>query len=144
MEHVEVINGEIFTDDRGQISSLNSFHFEGVKRCYFLHHPDTDVIRGWNGHEFERKWFCCIRGKFTLGLVRINDWKNPSPSLVPEIFLLSDSVSRIICVPAGYANWIKAGVPDSILLVLSDKLLSEATEGNWRYDKSMWMKPTGY
>ena len=44
MSKVQVIEGEIFTDYRGLISSLNDFDFEGVERFYFIHHPDADVV----------------------------------------------------------------------------------------------------
>jgi len=144
MSKIKVVEGEIFRDARGQISSLNNFHFEGVKRCYIIHHPDTSVVRGWNGHQFEKKWFYCIKGSFIVALVEVDNWENPSPDLVPEIFELSDNDSKIICVPEGYANCIKAHEKDSILLVLSGKILEEALKDSWRYDKDMWVDWSKY
>lgn len=141
---IEVIEGEIFKDERGQISSLNNFRFEGVNRFYFIHHPDVKVIRGWHGHQQERKWFCCIKGSFTLGLVKIDDWQNPGPDLIPEIFHLKENQNKIICVPEGYANCIKAGHPDSIMLVYSGKLLDDAVKDSWRYDKVLWVDWSKY
>ena len=47
--------------------------------------------------------------------------------------------SKIICIPEGYANGIQANEPDSILMVFSNKILSEAVNDSWRYDKAMWM-----
>ena len=104
MSKVQVVEGEIFRDERGQISSLNAFRFPGVERCYFIHHPDISVVRGWHGHQFEKKWFYCVKGSFTVALVEVDDWENPSPDLEAEIFELSESDSKIICVPEGYAN----------------------------------------
>ncbi|MEG1580881.1 MAG: WxcM-like domain-containing protein [Bacteroidaceae bacterium] len=141
---IEVVAGEIFRDQRGQISSLNNFDFEEVRRCYILHHPDVSVVRGWHAHQQERKWFYCTKGAFTLALVKIDDWDNPSTELVPEIFQLSAEKSEIVCVPAGYANGIKALTPDSILTVYSDKLLSEALHDSWRYVPSKWMDWSKY
>ena len=86
----------------------------------------------------------CVKGKFTLGLVEIDNWENPSRDLKPQVFRLSDEKSEIVCVPEGYANWIKASVPDSVLLVFSGKTLSEAYSDSWRYDKFWWMKPEDY
>lgn len=57
MKKVKVVEGEIFTDYRGLISSLNGFDFEGVERFYFIHHPDERVVRGWHAHQFKKKWF---------------------------------------------------------------------------------------
>ena len=139
MSEIKVIEGEIFRDARGQISSLNNFHFEGVKRAYFIHHPDVSVVRGWHAHQHERKWFYCLSGKFSVALVKIDDWNNPSASLNAEIYHLDDTVSRLVCVPVGYANCLKAHTPNAIMLVLSDKTLEEAADDSWRYDKSMWV-----
>lgn len=144
LNEVEVIEGEIFNDHRGQISSLNNFRIDGVERCYFIHHPDASVVRAWHAHQFEKKWFYCIKGSFTLALVEVDNWDNPSPDLKPQIFELSDEKSQIVCVPEGYANGIKAKLADSILLVYSGKILSEALKDSWRYDHSMWVDWSKY
>ena len=139
MADVKVIDGEIFRDERGQISSLNAFRFPGVERFYFIHHPDTSVIRGWHGHKHEKKWFYCVKGAFTVGLVEIDNWESPSPDLKAQKYHLTEQESRIICVPEGYANCIKASVPGSILLVFSGKTLPEAYSDSWRYDNKLWI-----
>ena len=139
MADVKIIDGEIFRDQRGQISSLNAFRFPGVERFYFIHHPDTSVIRGWHGHKFEKKWFYCVKGAFTVGLVEIDDWENPSPELKAQKYHLTEQESKIICVPEGYANCIKASIPGSILLVFSGKTLPEAYSDSWRYDNKLWI-----
>ena len=144
MAQVTTIQGEIFRDHRGQISSLNDFYFEGVERFYFIHHPDADVIRGWHGHRFEQKWFYCVKGAFTLALVEIDDWDNPSPDLQAQMFSLSEGDSRIVCVPAGYANCLKASQPDSVLLVFSGKRYPEALSDSWRYEASRWVDWSKY
>ena len=139
MADVKIIDGEIFRDQRGQISSLNAFRFPGVERFYFIHHPDTSVIRGWHGHQHEKKWFYCVKGAFTVGLVEIDDWENPSPELKAQKYHLTEQESKIICVPEGYANCIKASIPGSILLVFSGKTLPEAYSDSWRYDSKHWI-----
>lgn len=144
MSEIKVIQGEIFNDHRGQISSLNSFHFEGVRRCYIIHHPDESVVRGWHGHQFERKWFYCVKGEVTIALVKIDDWERPSTTLKAEIYHLTDKDSKLLCVPAGYANCLKAHIAGTIIQVLSDKTLDEAIDDSWRYDKDMWVDWTQY
>ena len=139
MAEIKVIDGEIFRDYRGVITSLNDFRFSGVERVYFIHHPDTSVVRGWHGHKFEKKWFYCVKGAFTLAFVEPDDWENPSQNLIPQVFHLDQSISRILCVPEGFANCLKATEPDSVLMVFSGKILEEALEDSWRYDSSMWM-----
>ncbi len=139
MADVKIVDGEIFRDQRGQISSLNAFRFPGVERFYFIHHPDTSVIRGWHGHQHEKKWFYCVKGAFTIGLVEIDDWEHPSPDLKAQKYHLTEQESRIICVPEGYANCIKASIPGSVLLVFSGKTLPEAYSDSWRYDNKLWI-----
>ena len=139
MSDIKVIQGEIFKDHRGQISSLNDFHFEGVRRTYIIHHPDVNVIRGWHAHQYERKWFYCLKGKFSVALVKIDDWNHPSENLDAEVFDLTDEDSKIVCVPAGYANCLKAHEPGSIMQVFSDKILEEALGDSWRYDANLWV-----
>lgn len=140
MSGIKVIQGEIFRDERGQISSLNEFHFDGVRRTYIIHHPDSSVVRGWHAHQHERKWFYCIKGKFSVALVKIDNWDSPSANLKAEVFHLDADDSKIVCVPAGYANCLKAMEDDSIMQVFSDKTLKEALGDSWRYDKELWHK----
>lgn len=141
---VTVVEGEIFNDHRGVITSLNGFRFDGVERTYFIHHPDVGVIRGWHAHQYEKKWFYCVKGSFTLALVEVDNWEAPSVDLEAQIFSLSDQKSEIICVPEGYANCIKAAERDSILMVFSGKILEEALKDSWRYDSSMWVDWSKY
>ena len=143
-DKITVIEGEIFNDYRGRISSLNSFHFDGIKRSYIIKHSDTSIIRGWHAHQFERKWFYCPKGSFTLALVKVDNWESPSVNLKAEIFSLTENESRLVCVPAGYANCLKANEPNSIMIVYSDKILSEALGDSWRYDKDMWVDWSKY
>lgn len=139
MDEIHVIQGEIFTDYRGKISSLNNFHFDGVRRAYLIHHPDASIVRGWHAHKFERKWFYCVKGHFSVALVKVDNWESPSKDLKAEIFHLSEDDSKIVCVPKGYANCLKAKTEDAVMLVLSDKILPDAYSDSWRYDSSMWV-----
>ena len=120
-EPIKVIQGEIFNDYRGTIHSMNTFSFEGVERYYFIRNVDTGLVRGWHGHQFERKWFQC-----------------PSKSLRQEIYRISERKSEIICVPAGYANCLRAEEPGSVLMVLSGKRYPECLEDSWRYPADYW------
>ena len=144
MSEIKIIEGEVFRDERGRINSLNDFHFDGVRRCYFICHPDPSVVRGWHGHQHERKWFSCVKGDFTLACVKIDDWEHPSPELKPEIFRLSDERSCLVCVPEGYANCLKTTTAGSIMAVFSDKILPDAFQDSWRYDKNLWVDWSKY
>ena len=134
-----IIKGGTFSDERGQIRFVNDFHFNDVKRFYFIKHPNTDFIRAWQGHQFEKKYFYSISGSFVLACVKIDDFKNPSINLVPEYHILSSATSEIISIPKGYANGLKALEPNSELLVFSDLNLEESLIENIRFPADWWM-----
>lgn len=144
MSYIKIVEGGISTDERGAISHVNSFDISDVKRFYVIHQNDPSVIRGWHGHQFEKKYFYALKGSFTMALVRIDNWENPSTNLIPEIFTISSQQSEVLCVPEGYASGIKANEPDSILMVYSNKLLTEAINDSWRYDKNLWLDWSKY
>lgn len=140
MSDIKVIEGGIFTDHRGKLSHVNNLDMSEVERFYIIQHDNTEVIRAWHAHQYEKKWFYCIKGSFTGAFVKIDNWENPSNNLIPEIFELTEKKSEVICIPEGYANGFKANEPDSILLVFSNKTLDVAVHDSWRYDASLWMK----
>lgn len=139
MSEIKIIEGGIFTDSRGRISHVNALDMSEVARFYAIHHSDTSVVRAWHAHQKEKKWFYVLKGAFTGAFVKIDNWEQPSLDLKPEVFHLSAETSRVVCVPEGYANGFKAEEPDSILLVFSNKILSEAVNDSWRYDSHLWM-----
>ncbi|OUP07920.1 dTDP-6-deoxy-3,4-keto-hexulose isomerase [Mediterranea sp. An20] len=139
MSEIKIIEGGIFTDSRGRISHVNDLDMSEVARFYAIYHSDTSVVRAWHAHQKEKKWFYVLKGAFTSAFVKIDNWEQPSLDLKPEVFHLSAETSRVVCVPEGYANGFKAEEPDSILLVFSNKILSEAVNDSWRYDSHLWM-----
>ena len=143
MADIRMVEGGIFVDDRGQISHVNSLDKSEIERFYVIHQSDTSVIRAWHAHQFEKKWFYAVKGSFTTAFVKIDNWEKPSPDLVPKVYQLTAADSRILYVPEGYANGIKANEPGSVLLVYSNKKLTVALNDSWRYDKYMWMDWNG-
>lgn len=139
MSEIKIIEGGIFTDYRGRISHVNDLDMSEVYRFYAIHHSDTSVVRAWHAHQKEKKWFYVLKGTFIGAFVKIDNWEQPSLDLKPEVFHLSAEKSRVVCVPEGYANGFKAEEPDSILLVFSNKILSEAVKDSWRYEPHLWM-----
>ena len=139
MSGIKIIQGGISVDYRGQISHVNDLDMSEVARFYIIQNKDTSVIRAWHAHQYEKKWFYAVKGSFTAAFVKIDNWENPSVDLRPEVYHLSANDSKILCIPEGYANGLKAEEPDSILMVFSNKILSEAVHDSWRYDKHLWM-----
>lgn len=138
MDEVKIIKGEVFSDARGNINSLNSFRYEGIRRSYFITHHSTDVVRGWNAHQVERKWFCCLKGGFDLALVKLDSWDNPSETLKPEVYDLKASEMEMVAVPGGYASAMRATEPESVLMVLSDTAYPSPAEDSKKFPLTMW------
>lgn len=139
MQLPEVIKGEIFCDARGRIASVNGFNFSDVKRMYVVHHPSVEVVRGWNGHQFERKWFFCSAGAFQVALVAIDDWPHPSDELVPNVYTLHEGESELLCVPGGYASCLKAVKPGSTMVIFSDRTVEESMMDSYKFDSHRWI-----
>ncbi|MBE6380223.1 MAG: dTDP-6-deoxy-3,4-keto-hexulose isomerase [Lentisphaerae bacterium] len=139
MKAVEIITGGIFTDHRGKLTSLNDFRFDEVKRVYFLTHPDTSVVRGWNGHKREKKFFCCVKGAFALAVTEIADWEKPDAAAPAQIINLNENTSQIVCVSPGCANAMKALEPDSVMMVFSSNTLEDAAGDNYKFAADLWV-----
>lgn len=137
-EKIQIIKGNQHTDARGILSFINDFDMSAVKRMYTINHPSITIVRAWQGHKIESKYFKCIRGRFLIAAVAIDDWDNPSRKLTPKTFILKADDTEVLYIPKGYANGIKAIDEDSELLVFSDLDLETAKTDNYRYDCGLW------
>ena len=132
------IKGGIHRDHRGTLRFINGFQLERIKRFYVIKNDNTNTIRAWQGHRLETKYFYCIAGSFTIHLVLIDDWMNPSYDLPVFNYELNEETSEILVVPPGYANGIKSVKKNSQLLVYSDKTLEESGKDDYRFALNYW------
>lgn len=143
-EKPTIIKGGTFTDNRGSMRFVNGFHFKDVKRFYFIKHLDISIIRAWQGHQVEKKYFYPISGSFVVAWVKIDDFYNPSKYLKAEYHILSATDSEIISVPKGYANGLKALEPNSEIMILSDMHLEESVNEKIRFPADWWLDWTAF
>ena len=134
----KIIQGGIFSDHRGTITYVNDFDFKTIERFYTISNSEENPIRAWHGHKLDAKKFYCISGSFKIHFVKIDDWKNPSKDLAIETIIASVSDSKIIHIPAGYANAIESLEKDSKLISFSTLPLSKVSEDDVRYDLNYW------
>lgn len=132
------IKGGSFEDERGRLSFVNDFDMSQVKRVYFTEHFSEDVIRAWQAHKIEQRWFLCVQGGFTIKLVCVDDFDHPSADLTVHEFSINENEPQIVHVPEGYANGIQATEPNSKLMIFSDYLFGENPDDQVRFDKNMW------
>ena len=125
-------------DSRGTIAFANDFDLSPIKRFYLITHPDTTIIRAWQGHKIERKWFYCTKGAFEIKVVQIDNWDNPSKELSIKNHILSSDKSHVLAVEKNCCTGIRALEKEASLLVFSDKTLEEAKGDDFRFDKNYW------
>ncbi len=134
----QLIKGGAFKDERGGLRYFNEFDMQPVKRFYVITHPDEKIVRAWQGHQKETKWFLVTKGGFQFVLLQPDNWVNPSAKQKLEHFTIHAEDSSVLHVPAGYINGFKASVPDSELIVFSDFGLEDSKQDDFRYDSSLW------
>lgn len=127
-----------FSDHRGELIFNNNFDLKLLRRFIVFYHPNTNVIRAWQGHKFEEKWFLVIQGAFVINCVEIDDWHKPSITLIPQTFVLNRSSKSLLHIPKGYANGFKAIEENSIILMFSNATLKESQADDFRYEKDLW------
>lgn len=133
-----IIKGSQHIDDRGILSFINDFDMSSIKRMYTISHPSTSIIRAWQGHKVEKKYFKCVKGSFLVSLIKIDDWKNPSYNLKPVNFILDSKKTEILSIPCGYANGFKALEENSQLVVYSNLNLDDAKDDQYKFDEKLW------
>lgn len=131
-----IINGGSHTDQRGTIAFVNDFHFEGVDRFYTIHHPTTTIIRAWQGHVQESKYYYPIKGSWLIAWVKM-DFTLPEAEWKAEHIILKAADNKMIFLPPGYANGFRALEPDSIITGFS--VPGKEEEKLLRWESGKWL-----
>lgn len=130
---INFIAGGIAKDYRGQIKFVNDFDMSLVKRFYIIKNSDTELVRGWRAHQIEQRWFYVLSGSFSVDIVRIDNWENPSLDLAVEKKIISSIDLQILHVPSGYGTAFRALEPNSELLVYADYGIENASNDDHTY-----------
>ena len=128
----------LFEDYRGKLFHNNSFDMTDIKRQYIIETSDTMSLRGWQGHQIERKWFFCIRGQFKVHVVAVQDFKNPDMETNPDSFVLDAAQPRLLSVNQGSATALRALQDNSSLLVFSDMTVENSKQDDYRFNIDTW------
>ncbi len=128
-----LIKGNAHCDVRGNLLYNNIFDSSAVKRMYVIQNNSLDIIRGWQGHQIEQRWFSAVHGSFCIQLMKIDNWELPSKQLFCEEFIISNKTLDVLHVPKGYVSCIQAMEEGSILLVMADYLMGEIAD-EYRFD----------
>lgn len=134
----KIITGGNFTDHRGTVSYVNDFSFNGIERFYIISNSDAHPVRAWQGHKLDSKNFYCLSGSFRIHYVKIDDWEHPSKDLTIETVTLLASESKMLHIPAGYANAIESLESHSKLVSFSTLPLHNVSDDDVRYEANYW------
>lgn len=138
MTEVRLIEGNLFTDDRGQLSCVNDFNFGGVKRFYMVSNHRAGFVRAWHAHRREAKYVTVVQGTAVVGAVKIDDWDNPSKDADVHRYVLSCSKPSVLYIPKGYANGFMSLTADTKVMFFSLSGLEESRGDDVRYDARYW------
>lgn len=138
MFHPAIIQGGDFHDARGTMRFVNGFDMSQIKRMYIIEHPDITIVRAWQAHQREQKWFFVLEGMFHIQTVQPDDWITPSKTLHIQSWSLTASENKILHIPSGFANGFRALERNSKLLIFSDFDMDQAATDNFRFDKDYW------
>lgn len=133
-----LIPGSAIYDERGSITFCNDFDMAQVRRMYLIAPASTKVIRAWQGHRKEEKWFYCLSGAFEIKLIEVDNFDNPTSTSPVQSFLLNQNQPQVLHIPGGFASGIKAVSEDSKLMVYSNFTVDESMQDNFRYTIDTW------
>lgn len=133
----QIINGGSHTNHRGTISFVNDFKFDGVNRFYSIHHPDTSIVRAWQGHTQESKYYYPVNGSWIIAWVKM-EFDKPEEEWKVEYVKMYSKDSNLIFLPPGYANGFKALEEDSVIIGFSAPGVEEEKE-ILRWDADRWL-----
>lgn len=133
-----LIEGGISIDDRGEVSFVNGFSFNGIKRFYQVTNHEAGLVRAWHAHKKEDKYVFVSAGAAIVGAVKIDNWEKPSVNLRVNRFILSAHKTAILHIPSGYANGFKTLRPHTRLIFFSTSTVEESLNDDFRYDSRFW------
>lgn len=141
MDKPKLFDGGIAPDDRGFLSFVNTFNFEGVRRFYMVENHEQGFIRAWHGHRKEGKYVFVVSGTALVATVPVGLEDNPS--VVAELndvkkFVLSSRKPQILWIPPGYYNGFKTLEKDTKVIFFSTSTLEESKEDDIRRPYDQW------
>ena len=119
-----LIEGNIHIDERGIVRFVNDFDMSKVARMYCIE-PKMGVVRAWQGHKLEKKWFYVAKGSFLIKTVEMD-------SLNKVEYLLSSTESIVLEIGGGYYNGFETLEKGSVLMVFSDFSMEDSKNDDFR------------
>ena len=135
---IHIFNGGLSVDDRGEVTFINDFNFESVKRFYMVSNHKAGFVRAWHAHKREAKYVTAVTGAAIVGAVKIDDWDKPSVDLPVGRYVISSNKPQVLYIPPGYANGFMSLTSDLKLIFFSTAKLDESANDDIRFDARYW------
>jgi len=132
------IEGSTFSDTRGKMKFFNTFDMTQIVRFYEISPASKEIIRGWQGHYKEKKWFYCHTGGFVINTVNITAKDTSINNRIPQRFVLKENSPVILEVPERSATAFKSLEDGSKLMVFSNFTLEESMKDDIRFPLETW------
>jgi len=133
-----LLEGGLSIDDRGSVAFVNSFDFEGVRRCYIVSNHASGFVRAWHAHRREAKYVMVLTGAAVVAAVRIDDWVLPARDAMVHRFVLSAEKPAVLVIPPGHANGFMSLTEGTRLAFFSTSTVDESREDDVRFDAHYW------
>jgi dTDP-4-dehydrorhamnose 3,5-epimerase len=136
-EAPRLISGDIAVDDRGSVSFVNGFPFDGVARFYRVQNHSTTTIRAWHGHKAEGKYVYVVTGSAIVGAVPFGADTPPGEQQVHR-YVLSAAKPAVLYIPPGFANGFRPLEPNTVILFFSTRTLEQSKGDDYRFPADHW------
>jgi dTDP-4-dehydrorhamnose 3,5-epimerase len=134
-----LLQAAAFYDQRGVLCAWAAFNLKSIVRMYAIEPANTNIIRAWQGHFKERKWFYAASGSFEVQTIPINSSGKPDTDQRRK-WMLNAADSPVLAIPGGFLNGFRALEESSRLMVFSDLDLeaSKADDIRFSLDEIPW------
>lgn len=132
-----VYEGGKAVDDRGILTFVNDFDFDGVQRFYTVTNFQNHFVRAWHGHLKEDKYVTVIKGAAIIAAFKfpIPEDYNTWPV---ERTVLSAEKPSVVFISRGHANGFMNLLPDTQLMFFSTSTVEESKGDDYRFDASLF------
>ena len=120
-----IIKGDFYKDNRGILRFNNNFDTSIIKRIYIIENKNSNLIRAWQGHQIEKRWYTVVDGIFKIQLIKIDNWNCPSKKNYIQNFIIDSNSLDVLYIPGGYVSSIQSITDRGKLLVMADYNLNE-------------------
>lgn len=141
----KLIEGNLFVDDRGSVSFVNDFNFEGIKRFYSVSNFKKGFIRAWHGHKREAKYVHVVTGVAIVCCIPLQIMSDYFNKIISsddahktiQKYVLDSRKPSVLYIPPGYCNGFKTLTVNTSVMFMSTSTVEESKNDDYRFDGTL-------